>query len=142
MSARAQDINFHQACITLIEVVVAIVLLAVGLSALIKNINQSTINLLYLEQKTFSQWVALNKLNELQQLKLWPKIGIYEGKELMVKQEWEWQLTVSQTVNTNIRRIDIEVSLNQENLKPITTFSGFISRQLNINPINQSNNLF
>lgn len=142
MSARAQDINFHQTGITLIEVVVAIVLLAVGLSALIKNINQSTINLLYLEQKTFSQWVALNKLNELQQLKLWPKIGIYEGKELMVKQEWEWQLTVSQTVNTNIRRIDIEVSLNQENLKPITTFSGFISRQLNINPINQSNNLF
>ena len=142
MSVRAQDFNFRQAGMTIIEVTVAIVLLAVGLSALIKNINQSTINVLYLEQKTFSQWVALNKLNELQQLKLWPKTGIYEGKEIMAEQEWKWQLTVSQTANTNMRRVDIKVSLNQENLKPITTFSGFIYRQLNSNPINQSNNLF
>jgi len=142
MSVLTQDFKFRQAGMTIIEVVVAIVLLSVGLSALIKNINQSTINAIYLEQKTFSQWVALNKLNELQQLRLWPKIGIYEGKEIMAKQEWEWQLTVSQTVNTNMRRIDIKVSLNQENLKPITTISGFIYRHLNSNPISRSNNLF
>ena len=142
MSVRTQDFNYRQAGMTIIEVTVAIVLLAVGLSALIKNINQSTINVLYLEQKTFSQWVALNKLNELQQLKLWPKTGIYEGKEIMAEQEWKWQLTVSQTANTNMRRVDIEVSLNQENSEPITTFSGFISHQLNSHPINQSNNLF
>ena len=127
---------------TIIEVVVAIVLLSVGLSALIKNINQSTINAIYLEQKTFSQWVALNKLNELQQLRLWPKLGIYEGKEIMAQREWEWQLAVSQTVNTDMRRIDMKVSLNQEDLKPITTISGFIYRHLNSNPISQSNNLF
>ena len=95
---------------TLLEVLVALAVLAIAMAALIKVSGSNASNAAYLKEKTFAHWVAVNKANELRLADTWPSVGTSKGTVFMAEQEWRWQVKVSNTPDKNVRRLDIQVN--------------------------------
>ena len=117
-----------QLAFTLLEVLVALAVLAMGMGAVIKVVSSQAIQVNYLKEKTIAQWIASNKANEVQ-LAAWPATGTSGGSEFMAQQEWSWKLTVSNTPDKDIRRLDIEVSRADEQGEPVVRFIAFKGHQ-------------
>lgn len=112
---------------SLIEVLVALAVVAIALAAVGKTVNNNLINASYLSDRTLAHWVAMNKLNELYVTKAWPSVSETKDTVLMAEQEWAWQMVVNETPNKAMRRVDIEVG-REENGKLImfSTLTGML----------------
>jgi len=112
---------------TLIEVLVALVLLAVALTAVIKTTSENTINTGHLRNKYFASIVASNKLAELQSASIWPGTGNSNGTAELAKQTWLWRLKVDSTPDSRLRKVLISVAPedNKDNiLYRLTSYLG------------------
>ncbi len=94
---------------TLLEVLVALAVLAISLMAVLNNINVHTANDGRLIDKTFAHWVALNKITELQAQKNWPSLGTQKDSTTLAKQKWYWEADISSTEDKNIHRLEVRV---------------------------------
>ncbi|WP_341919934.1 type II secretion system minor pseudopilin GspI [Hydrocarboniphaga effusa] len=94
---------------TLVEVLVAVSVLALALSAVISGMSRYASNAGYLRQKTVALWVAHNRLTEFALDQAWPSVGKTDGKAKMAGIEWKWRATVTQTQDDKLRRIDVDV---------------------------------
>lgn len=114
---------------TLLEVLVALAVIAFALASLVKVAGLGAANAAYLRDKTFAHWVAQNRLAEMKTKEnLWPAIGAKEGEVAMAGREWIWVTRVKNTPDPDMRRIDIEVRLEDDDLAPVTVLTGFIAR--------------
>jgi len=112
---------------TLLEVLIALVVLALSLSAVIKATGDYTNNQSWLRDRTLATWVARNVLVESQLKGDWPRVGERKGTLEMGSREWRWLARVSQTEEQRLRRLDVEVSpIDDDDAEPITTLSGFL----------------
>jgi len=111
---------------TLLEVLVALAVLAIAMASLVKVAGSNASNAAYLKEKTFAHWVAVNKANELRIADEWPAVGTRKGSVFMAEQEWRWQVKVSNTADKNIRRLDIKVNREgtEGSAATITAFTG------------------
>lgn len=112
---------------TLLEVLVALAVLAIAMAAVIKVSASNTSNMAYLKEKTIAHWIAVNMANELRLSETWPSVGNKKGITPMARQEWRWNLKVSNTSDINLRRLDIEVQHERE-LGGKATVTAFIGR--------------
>ena len=120
-----------QSGFTLLEVLVALAILAIVMGAIIKVTDSYAFNAGYLQQKTLAQWIVENKAVEYRLLKQFPPVGKNEGQLEMAKVEWQWRVTVSNTEDNRLRRLDISVALKDGDLDtPITTLVAFVGRPL------------
>lgn len=116
---------------TLLEVLVALAILAIVMGALIKVTDSYAFNAGYLQQKTLAQWIAENKAVEYQLMQQFPAIGKNEGQTEMAKMEWQWRVQVSNTEDQRLRRLDISVALKSGDLDtPVTTLVAFVGKPL------------
>lgn len=100
----------NQRGFTLVEVLVAVAVLAIAMAAIISAMARQADNAGYLRQKTIALWVAHNHLTELQLKPEWPAIGRSEGKMEMSGVEWTWETVVVQAPGQEkLRRVDIKV---------------------------------
>ncbi len=114
---------------TLLEIMVALAVLALAMGALIKTASDFTSNQTYLRDRTMTAWVARNVLVQYQLDNQWPRVGEKKGTLKMGWQEWEWLADISQTDEEKLRRIDVEVrALDSEDDDPITVLSGFLKQ--------------
>lgn len=113
---------------TLIEVMVALAVLAIALSAITKGVSQNTVNLGYLRDRTLAHWVAMNKIAELQIRRDWPGPGATQGSSEMAGREWHWTVTVKETADTDVRLLDVEVSAGKDNKQPLTHLLGYLGK--------------
>ncbi|MCL2871805.1 MAG: type II secretion system minor pseudopilin GspI [Betaproteobacteria bacterium] len=98
---------------TLIEILVALTIIAVALAAGLRALNQSADNANQLKLRTLALWVAENRLAEAQLLPELPPLGAAQGKASQAGIAFVWQQTVSNTPNPAFRRIDIRVAESQ-----------------------------
>ena len=94
---------------TLIEVVVAIAIVALGMMAVFRVVHDTVNNSAYLRDRTFATWIADNRLAELRLGAEMPSVDQTEGDVEFASQLWRWQVTVSQTPVSDLRRIDVRV---------------------------------
>ena len=94
---------------TLIEVIVALVVIALGMLGVIQAVSQTAGNSGYLRDKTIAHWVAMNHLTELRLQKTAPGIDKTSDEVEMAGRRWKWTTDVTQTPVETIRRIDISV---------------------------------
>ncbi|MCK5308860.1 MAG: type II secretion system minor pseudopilin GspI [Zetaproteobacteria bacterium] len=114
---------------TLLEIMVALAVLALAMGALIKTASDYTSNQTYLRDRTMTAWVARNVLVQYQLENQWPGVGERKGTLKMGWQEWEWLANISQTEEEKLRRIDVEVrALDSEEDDLITVLSGFLKQ--------------
>jgi len=128
-------VKSRQSGFTLLEVLVALGILAIALGAIIQSISQATSNIGYLRDKTFAHWVAMNRVVEIQVDKTWPDIGSDEGSEMMANHEWFWKETVSEPPGAEelaqaARRVEIEVRRDRKSNKPLVTIMTFVGKPL------------
>lgn len=118
----------QQTGFTLIEILVALAVLAISMAAIIQASSQYVSNQVYLQKRTDAHWVARNLLVGFRMAKEWPSISTKTGVEEWGGQEWSWQLTVSQTPDQDLRRLDIEVGMAQDEDVVLANLSGFKAR--------------
>jgi general secretion pathway protein I len=113
---------------TLLEVLVAMAVLAVGLGAIVKAAGQAAANLGYLRDRTLATWVAANKVNETLLTQDWPTPGIERGTFEMAGREWLWEVRVGETVDADMRRLDVSVRGAGDSGEPLATLAAFKGR--------------
>lgn len=124
MKLQSNNYIYRQTAFTLLEVLVALAVLTMGLATVIKVAGNQGVQLTYIKDKTIALWVANNKANEIQ-LEKWPGVGNSSGHTSMANQQWRWKLKVSNTADKDLRRLDIEVSRENEEGEPVVRFISF-----------------
>ncbi|MGA9573153.1 MAG: type II secretion system minor pseudopilin GspI [Lysobacterales bacterium] len=109
---------------TLIELMVAIAVLAIGMTAVLHSTSQAGHAGIFLKQKTIAHWVASNHAAELSINKEWPEPGVTTGTETMAKQTWHWETEVTRTDVPELRLVTIRVTLDGEEKASLITFLG------------------
>jgi general secretion pathway protein I len=94
---------------TLIEVLVALAIIAVALTAGLRAVAQSTDSATLLKQRTLALWVAQNRLAEAQLAPGGPAEGIRDGEAAQAGSRFRWRETVSRTPNASFRKIELTV---------------------------------
>jgi general secretion pathway protein I len=94
---------------TLVEVLVALAVVAIALGALIKAGADVSANSVYLRDKTFAHWVALNLVAEQRLRADWPALGSSNGMTEFAGREWRWEQVVENTGDGDIRRLLVGV---------------------------------
>jgi general secretion pathway protein I len=99
---------------TLIEVMVALVIVALGMMAVNTQLNRYTVAATYIEQKTLASWIATNKLTELSIGNTWPAVGDSEEDVEFAGQQWRCNIEVAETAVPNLHRVDVSVTLRSD----------------------------
>ncbi len=113
---------------TLIEVLVALAVLAIALSAIIKTMSSNTLNSIYLRDRTLAQWVALNKITELQLSADWPSPGKTDGSTVMGNHEWFWEAEIKTTPDNDVDTITLRVRDQRDAKDPVSTLQAYLGR--------------
>ncbi|HRQ66583.1 MAG TPA: type II secretion system minor pseudopilin GspI [Xanthomonadaceae bacterium] len=113
---------------TLLEVLVALVVLALSLTALVRLSGLEARALADLRERTVAHWVAANVLEETRLAEDWPATGRRSGSARMGGRDWRWELVVQDTEEPAIRRLDVTVRL-AEGGRGGAVLSGFVGRR-------------
>ncbi len=112
---------------TLLEVLIALVVIALGLAALVKTSSHYVDNHTYLRDKTFAHWVAMNVITELHVKRTWLPIGKKTGDSTMVQRTWYWTILTTATLDETLRRVIVKVSTDEAQRESLLILTGFIS---------------
>ena len=116
-----------QAGFTLIEVLVALVVVALGMGALLATLTSAANQTAQLRQRTVAQWVGLNQLTTVRLGTTAPALGSSEGSVEMAGQRWSWQQVIADPGISGLRRVDVTVRVGEgKDSVAITTVSGFL----------------
>lgn len=121
----------HRRCrgFTLLEVLVALAVLAIAMAAVIKGGAENARSASYLRDKTLAQWVAMNVLAEQRLAAAWPAPGTKRGHEEMGRHEWFWELGISDTFDEDVRRLDVAVRGSEDKESaPLVNLVAFLPR--------------
>ena len=114
---------------TLIEVLVALAIAAIGLAAVLAVVTNSARNATYLRDKVYASWIGQNVITELRIGTTMPSVDRTSGDVEFAGQKWKWEQTVTQTDVPGIRRIDVAVRFaDAASDASLATVSGFVGR--------------
>ncbi|HOW76609.1 MAG TPA: type II secretion system minor pseudopilin GspI [Candidatus Competibacteraceae bacterium] len=110
---------------TLLEVLVALAVLAIAMGAIINVATQSIANTAYLRDQTFASWIALNQVNQrLLDSEPWPEEGSRDGSVELANRAWRWQVRFAKTDDPDLRRMEVTVRVTENSsiLSKLTAF--------------------
>ena len=94
---------------TLIEVLVALAIVAIGMAALMSALTNSASTTVQMRDKTLAEWVALNQLEAVRLALQRPTKGDTDGDAEMAGRKWKWHQEVMETEVKGIMRVDVSV---------------------------------
>lgn len=94
---------------TLIEVLAALVIVALGMLGVIEAVTQNARNGSYLRDKTLAHWIAMNVITERRLQPSPPDIAETSDEIEYAGARWRWTLRVSETPVESMRRMDVFV---------------------------------
>ncbi len=111
---------------TLIEVMVAMAIAALGLAAVAASVSQMIDAGTAMQQRTYASWIAQNKITEMRLENITPDVSESSGDTIYANREWTWQARISETGVENLFRVDVQVGLagGDENIRTVTGFIG------------------
>lgn len=113
---------------TLIEVLVALAIIAVALMAALRATGQGTSNVGELRSRLFAGWVAENVLAEQRARSDWLPPGIYRGTARQGNTHFIWREEVSETSNPAFRRVNIFVFAAPGESYRLAQLTGFLAQ--------------
>lgn len=97
----------------LMEVMLAVLFLALALAAGIFSTGRYAANASVLREKTVALWVAHNRLTEIGLQPAWPALGKSDGDVTMAGVDWRWEVEVVETPDPRVRRVNIGVRVKE-----------------------------
>lgn len=114
---------------TLLEVLVALVIVGLGLMAVFSQLNQSLVTASLLRERTLAHWVAMDRITELRLNGELPDVGESSDEIEMAGIQWAYVLKFSDVGIENFRRVDVRVSYADSPDRVITEVAGFLGEQ-------------
>lgn len=120
----------HVSGFTLVEVMVALAVVAVAVPALLLTLFQQIDGTEYLRDRSMASWVAANRLNELKLVMA--KQGELPGGQLsgetqMAQRDWYWWIDQESTELQGFMRIEINVATEADTEEALHTLTAFLS---------------
>jgi len=112
---------------TLLEVMLALVILATSGLAVMQAATQSLNNQSYLQQKTFAMWIASNRIAELKLQATWPALSWKSEQIEFANVTWYWRYQGVATADSSFIALDVEVS-KEENGKPLAYIRTYLAK--------------
>lgn len=112
---------------TLVEVVVALAIVAIGMLAVFRVIGDAAHSVEYLRDRTLAGWIADNRITEMRVSGTFPSIDETRGEVEFAGRRWRWVAAVAQTPVDGLRRIDVRVRRDSDpEDSALATVTGFI----------------
>ena len=111
---------------TLLETLVALAILAIAMSAVMRATGAGTNHAEIMRAHLIAGWVAQNRLALHAARNDWLPIGIQEGEETQAGMRLLWQENVSATPNPGFRRIEVTVARPDDPKYALRRLSGFL----------------
>ncbi len=111
---------------TLIEVMIALVIISISLTAMAVTMGGMLDNATSLRERTYASWIAQNKIVEMRIANVIPETGTSSGEIEYASSLWEWRTEVSKTAVENLFRVDVEISRpgGDDSIRTVTGFLG------------------
>jgi general secretion pathway protein I len=110
---------------TLIEVLVALTIFAVGVMATLRAMGIAVGGSDEQRARLLAGWVAQNRLAELRTMNRFPPVGANEGEVTMGGRRFFWREETKPTPNPLFRRVDVSVFAAQGDTHALSRLSGF-----------------
>ena len=121
---------------TLIEVMVALTIVALSLTAIAASMNQMIDAANTMRDRTYASWIAQNKITEMRLSGTVPEVSTTSGELEYARTDWEWSAVVSESGVENLMRVDVSVShLGSDYV--IRTVTGFVGEPVQPGVANQ-----
>lgn len=111
---------------TLIEMLVALAILAIALTAAQRAVMGALDNAHALKLRLLASWVAENRLAELRGLRRLPPLGETSGQEAQAGVEFFWKAQVGGTPNPYVERVEITVHADAASPHALATLVGYL----------------
>jgi general secretion pathway protein I len=115
-----------QSGFTLLEVLVALAILAITMAAVSRTASSSIHHVEALRTRVIADWVAQNRLAQHQARGDWPAPGIQTGEEAQAGQTYPWQEEVIATPNPTMRRIVVSVYAPDDAKHSLRELTGYL----------------
>jgi len=102
---------------TLVEVLVALAIVALGSAAVMTALGTGSQSTSRLRDRSYAEWVALNRLAEIRISREWPLAKSESGEETMAGRRWQWRQTIEASDVKGLWRIRVDA-------RPIEQASG------------------
>jgi general secretion pathway protein I len=112
---------------TLIEVMVALLVITLGMGAVIVTTGESAWKSSHLRESTIASWVAYNEIAMYRAKRTWSEATSRSGEAEMANAQWEWKMQITGTDDPSLRRVDVEVFIKGETAVK-SRVTGFIAR--------------
>lgn len=110
---------------TLIEVLVALTIFAVGVMATLRGIATAADGIGEQRSRLLAGWVAQNRLADMRATNRFPPVGNNEGQATMGRQTFFWREETHATPNPLFRRVDVSVFAAADDTHALARLSGF-----------------
>lgn len=122
---------------TIIEVMVALAIVAFSLTAIAASMGQMIDTANAMRERTYASWIAQNKIAEMRLANVLPEVSSTSGEIDYAGTEWAWRAVISETGVENLFRVDVTVSYPGDD-DGIRTVTGFIGEPVMPGQSNQS----
>ena len=114
---------------TLVEILVALAIVAVALAAGMRALTQAADGATALKARTLALWVAQNVLARAELAYPTPRPGETSGEETQASARFVWHATITPTPNPAFRRIDIVVSAPDAPGYALAQLTGYVGER-------------
>ncbi|HUH37420.1 MAG TPA: type II secretion system minor pseudopilin GspI [Spongiibacteraceae bacterium] len=120
----------RQGGFTLLEVLVALTILAVTALAVARQVGGSVGHLQRLEHKTLALSLAENELSRVRDTAGWPSPGAFSRTVTFMEQRWLVATEVNATSDPDLRRITVQITADTglSDKAPLVSISAFRGR--------------
>ena len=122
------SINKRHAGFTLLEVMVALTIIAISLGALLSTSGTQATSVGYLKQKTLAHWIAVNELTQIRVGKEFPDLGDKKGSTNMANHDWYWIRTTKKTEDKDALEVTLTMYADKEHQQSLTSLIGYATR--------------
>jgi general secretion pathway protein I len=112
---------------TLIEILVALSVLAIALTAAWNSLGAAIGTTAALRERTLARWVAEDRLTGLELKNEWPALDTKEGDATMGDRKFHWIQDTGVTPVMKLRRVVVSVVLPGGKV-PLVTLTGFVEQ--------------